>query len=86
MHEWIETRPPQNPRPIWAAPRGTAATPESGWGTIVADIEEEHHVDRQGRGNRVAGVRAVPSGDPHQRPKKLKRGAAPRFQAATKEA
>lgn len=53
---------------------------------LVAEIEESHELDRQARRARVAGAHAVLRRHPHERPEKVKRGPAPRFHTATKEA
>lgn len=53
---------------------------------LVAEIEERHASDRQARRARVAGAGAILRRHPHQRPETVKRGPAPRFHTATKEA
>lgn len=53
---------------------------------LVAEIEQSAHRHRLATGDGVAGVRAVRRRDPHDRPKRTKRGPAPRFHAATREA
>jgi REP element-mobilizing transposase RayT len=53
---------------------------------LVAEIELEHHLDRKVRKVSVPGARAVRRRRPHDRPKTLKRGPAPRFHTATKQA
>jgi hypothetical protein len=53
---------------------------------LIADLEEQYRLDRVAKGERIAGRQAVLDRHPHERPKALKRGPAPRFHAATREA
>ena len=53
---------------------------------LIEQIEENAHRHRLATGEGVAGVRAVRNRHPHDRPKQTKRGPAPRFHTATREA
>ena len=53
---------------------------------LIAEIEESAHRDRLATGDGVAGVKAVRERHPHDRPEQTKRGPAPRFHAASREA
>jgi REP element-mobilizing transposase RayT len=53
---------------------------------MVAEIEKEVAADRQSRGVRPLGVKAILAQSPHQKPKKTKKSPAPGFHAATKAA
>ena len=53
---------------------------------IIDQIDEAAHRHRVATGDGVAGVKAVRERHPHDRPKQTKRGPAPRFHTATKEA
>jgi hypothetical protein len=52
---------------------------------LVKEIEDEAAAARKREGVQVAGAAAVLAHYPHDRPKKLKRGPAPLFHAATAE-
>jgi hypothetical protein len=53
---------------------------------MVEEIEKEAAADRQSRGIRVLGVKAILAQSPHQKPKRTKKSPAPGFHAATKAA
>lgn len=53
---------------------------------MVEEIEKEAAADRESRGVRVLGVKAILAQFPHQKPKKTRKSPAPGFHAATKAA
>ena len=53
---------------------------------MVEEIEKEAAADRESRGVRALGVKAILAQSPHQKPKKTKKSPAPGFHAATKAA
>jgi REP element-mobilizing transposase RayT len=55
-------------------------------GELIEQIEKDAHRHRLATGEGVAGVRAVRKRHPHDRPQDTKRGPAPRFHTATREA
>ena len=53
---------------------------------MIGEIEHQHHLDRTAKKQGVPGARSILLRDPHDRPETMKKGPAPRFHAATREA